>query len=330
MSLKLPARIALAAVLLAGLAALKLNAGPLSPSAGPVAPTYRTLLEVEPRVPVGPATTPGDADSVFVISAPGSYYLTGNVTGVASKNGIKINATNVTLDLNGFTLTGVTGSLDGIRVSGFARYGTTIRNGSVNSFGDDGVDFGNSFSYSAEKLHCAVNAGVGIVGGYNGRIVGCAARSNQSDGILAGDPSVIDSCAAVFNVGNGIRAAGGCTVINCVAEVNTASGISVSSGCTVRNNQMWNNTTIGLLVTGTDNRIESNNVSGSTTGIQIAGTGNLILTNSVTSASTAYSIVAHNRYGPIVNISASGTAAVSGASAPSTLTSTDPWANFTY
>lgn len=330
MSLKILVRFAPAALLLAGLAALKLHAGPLSPSAGPVASTYRTLTEVEPRTPVGPATTPGDADSLFVISASGSYYLTSNIAGVVAKNGLKLNASNVTLDLNGFTISGVTGSLDGIRVAGSGRYGMTIRNGSINGFGGDGVDFGNSFSYLAQHLHCASNGGNGIVGGYNGRIVGCAARSNQSDGILAGDPSVIDSCAAVFNVGNGIRAVGGCTVINCVAEVNTASGISVSSGCTVRNNQTWNNTTIGLLVTGTDNRIEANNVAGSTTGIQIAGTGNLILANSVTSASTAYSIVANNRYGAIVNISASGTSGVIGSSATSTLTTTDPWANFAY
>ncbi|HZW06443.1 MAG TPA: hypothetical protein VFF65_04910, partial [Phycisphaerales bacterium] len=68
---------------LAGIAALSAvgrnaAAGPIDPPAGPVAPTGRTLAEVEPRTPIGPVTTPGDADAVFKITQPGSYYLAGN------------------------------------------------------------------------------------------------------------------------------------------------------------------------------------------------------------------------------------------------------------
>ena len=57
---------------------------------------------------------PGDANAVFVISQPGSYCLGSNVVGVAGKNGIKIDADNVTLDLAGFGVLGVGGSLSGI------------------------------------------------------------------------------------------------------------------------------------------------------------------------------------------------------------------------
>ena len=52
--------------------------------------------------------------------------------------------------------------------------------------------------------------------------------------------------------------------------------------------------------------------------------------NSASGNTINYDIVINNRYGPIINITASGTAAVSGSSAVSTVATTDPWANFAY
>src|SRR5579859_1332837 len=40
----------------------------------------------------------------YVISQPGSYKLSGNLEAPAGSNGIVIAASNVTLDLNGFTI----------------------------------------------------------------------------------------------------------------------------------------------------------------------------------------------------------------------------------
>lgn len=56
------------------------EAGDLNPPAGPVSPTHKTLTEIEPRTAISMANTPGDADSLFKITQPGSYYLTGNIT----------------------------------------------------------------------------------------------------------------------------------------------------------------------------------------------------------------------------------------------------------
>src|SRR6478609_6295158 len=78
--------------------------GPLTPPGAP-APAGKTLQQIEPRTDV--ATLAGDASAVFVISAPGSYYLSGNVAAVAGKAGIAIAAAEVALDLNGFAITGV-------------------------------------------------------------------------------------------------------------------------------------------------------------------------------------------------------------------------------
>jgi hypothetical protein len=68
---------------------------------------------------------------------PGSYYLTTNLTatGVAGQHGITISADHVTLDLNGFSLIGVAGSGDGIRVPA-ARLNLVIYNGTVRNSGE--------------------------------------------------------------------------------------------------------------------------------------------------------------------------------------------------
>lgn len=101
----------LAIVLMTGIAHAQ---GPLTPPGAP-APLMKTLEQVEPRTPVNAVNTPGDTNAVYVISQPGSYYLTGDVLGVPDQHGIRIDADYVTLDLNGYTLDGVIGSLSGIR-----------------------------------------------------------------------------------------------------------------------------------------------------------------------------------------------------------------------
>ncbi|MBS0187337.1 MAG: right-handed parallel beta-helix repeat-containing protein [Planctomycetes bacterium] len=91
-------RMMLSAAGLLGAAALAkvAEAGPINPPAGPIIGTGKTLNEVEPRT----ALDPDAFFSNIVISAPGSYYLTKSFEGQ-----IRITSTNVTLDLNGFTVT---------------------------------------------------------------------------------------------------------------------------------------------------------------------------------------------------------------------------------
>src|SRR3954454_9857343 len=106
-----------------------LGQGVLTPPAGAPAPTMKTLDQIEPRKEVNATNTPGNATNLFIINAPGSYYLSGDITGVAGKSGILINADSVTLDLNGFALIGG-GSGTGIAVTSLER-NLTIRNGTV-------------------------------------------------------------------------------------------------------------------------------------------------------------------------------------------------------
>src|ERR1700733_13714764 len=69
--------------------------GSLTPPGTP-APTMKSLDQVQPRTLI--------SSLPFTISAPGSYYLTANLTVTGTGNGIVVTADNVTIDLNGFAM----------------------------------------------------------------------------------------------------------------------------------------------------------------------------------------------------------------------------------
>lgn len=183
-------------------------AGPLSPPAGPVASTPGP----EPRIAVNATNTPGDANSSFIISQPGSYYLTGNFTGVNAKNGISITSSNVTLDLNGFTLTGVAGSVRGIvMIAGINN--TVIKNGSITNWGNGGLETTG--------------------GGFGGMIENISSRLNTGNGITANNAMIVRNCSAVGNTSIGIECFSNSIVVNCTAYQNGSHGISVTTGASV-------------------------------------------------------------------------------------------------
>ncbi|MFM9957443.1 MAG: right-handed parallel beta-helix repeat-containing protein [Phycisphaerales bacterium] len=206
------------------------EAGPINPPAGPVAPTPGP----EPRIAINAANTAGDTNSLFRIAQPGSYYLTGNVTGEAAKYGIEIAASGVTIDLNGFDLLGVAGSLDGIAATGGNQRNITIRNGSVRNWGGDGIDLFTTTNLSrVEGVHSSGNVGDGIRPGDGGLVVNCNASYNGDDGITSS--LTVIGCVARNNTGNGILILNGGSVTDSSAFDNTGHGIYAGNGCNVTN-----------------------------------------------------------------------------------------------
>ncbi len=323
------------------------HAGPLSPPAGPVSSTTGP----EPRTAINDTNTPGDADSVFKISQPGSYYLTANVQGAISKHGIKITTSNVTIDLNGFTLLGVLNSLAGIfALNSFVSI--TIRNGTIRDWGASGISLLNCTQCRLEHLSVNNCVGNGFNLGSRLHIHACVATSNSAAGISANFEAVIDSCATFLNSTDGISIGAIATVTNCVSRgngasgirsitngyssitdntvtENTADGIRTLRGCTIARNTCAFNTT-NIRVTSGDNRIEDNLCVNGTTGIAADFSGNIIIKNTCSGNTTNWALAANNVFGPIVDRSAPASAAVTGNSAPSSLATTDPNANFTF
>lgn len=212
-------------------------AGPLEPPVGPVAPSMKTLDEVEPRIAVNAINTPGDADSLFRITQSGSYYLTGNISGVAGKHGIELAASGITLDLNGFTLKGVPGSLDGVSVQSFDGQGVAIRNGSIRSWGDSGIEFENLAGHPSagtiSDIDASLNTGAGIITSSNARVERCTANENTGTGISVIAHCVIVDCVATLNDTDGITTNTGCTVSGSTASNNIGRGFSLGIGSTI-------------------------------------------------------------------------------------------------
>ena len=222
--------------------------GPLTPPRAP-APTMKTLDQVEPRIAVNSTNTPGDADSIYVITQPGSYYLTGNVTGAFDKNGIEIAAGDVTLDLMGFEVIGSAGGLRGIYATAGNTGNMAIRNGTVRNWAQRGIDLSlvNCNYHLLSDLRVLANSHGGIQGTLAMNITNCTVSSNGDFGIQVQDLAVITGCTVQSNGGGfGISTGTGSVVTHCAARFNTG-GISVASGSTVTNSTAVSNFGKGIV-----------------------------------------------------------------------------------
>lgn len=201
--------------------------GDLNPPAGAIQPTDRVVLNAQV------ITLP------HTINRPGSYVLTSNFLAPGAVDGFTIDANNVTLDLNGFSVMGVPGSGNGILVIG-GRRNVVIKNGQVSGWGGVGV-VNNANETRLEHLVSSDNGGVGIAGGAGGAIRWCPSVGNGGTGIVTSVNSLVESCVAQGNTGDGIESPRNGVVRHCVSRFNSLTGIratesTIVEGCGVSSN----------------------------------------------------------------------------------------------
>jgi hypothetical protein len=213
--------------------------GPLTPPAGPVTSTMKTLTEVEPRIAINATNTPGNASFKFRISRAGSYYLTENVEQSSGAGGIEIAAQNVTLDLNGFAVLSTAPS-SGIGIQSNGGLAITVKNGTVSGWTGSGIVLG-SFSTVRNVTVSAVNGPYGI-SVFSGVVESCVVQNGGAVGIQVSTDAIVRNCVVYGSDLHGIDAGSSCTIENCVSNLNGGHGINVSqskvTGCTTSNNQL--------------------------------------------------------------------------------------------
>jgi hypothetical protein len=207
------------------------------------------------------------------ISAPGSYYLAGNLS-CSSADGINIKSSNVTLDLMGFALTVTNNAFSGIVL--FGVHNVEIRNGTV-SAGKYGI-LDNSGSANRYRI-------------INLRVTGTQDAIN-----LNGDGHLIQGCQATSTgSGSGIFMGGVATTRGCYVTYSTGFGIFANSGGTISGNVVIGSSTAGtgILAGGNASLVMGNMVLGfGNNGIFCGGAASVIgnTVNTPTSGSTGIAI----------------------------------------
>jgi hypothetical protein len=180
--------------------AFALAQGALTPPGAP-APTMKTLTQIEPRTPLqaGATGVTANTNGGFTISAPGSYYLSGNLT-VASGDGIKIDTNNVTLDLNGFTLSSTSNPASDIAIFIPSIWANIIiRNGHIRGTGT--ID-----NTTGEFSGAGFGYGIVGLGVHNVLISDITIRDVVLHAIYLVSGSTVERCAVTCCGYSGIRA----------------------------------------------------------------------------------------------------------------------------
>jgi hypothetical protein len=205
-------------------------------------------------------------------------------------------------------------------------------------------------------IGCTASGNVdGFSSNSGGTFQSCTALGNTSDGFSVSTGGNFNGCTGSQNNQYGFNAALGASIVNCVAAQNDLYGFSIGTSCTVTDSTAYANDQHGFVIgqasnvtnctarangsgiadgagfrCSTDSRLQGNLSSSNDRGIDCTGAGNILFGNTCTANTTNWVLVANNVFGPIIDRTAPGSAAVSGNSAPDSSASTHPHANFSY
>jgi hypothetical protein len=219
------------------------------------------VIEINQECATLAGCLPGDAARFPVtITAPGSYRLTSNL-GVPDENtsAIRVEASGVSIDLNGFEISGVTacpglppvcsptGLAHGVEVDDDGlRVGVAVRGGTIRGMGRGGVFLGPQSA--VERLRVRENGVVGIEVGAYSSVRECEVLSNGLRGIAASD-CVVRGNTVANHATAGIQVTE-CVVSQNVATLNGGVGISVGGSSSVVENEASGNRGHGIIASG--------------------------------------------------------------------------------
>ena len=279
-------------VLMAGsiiaILATRAGAGPLDPPAPP-APTNRNII-------FQPASCAGFP---ITISQPGSYTLGSNITmpcGCTFKDGIDTSASNVTLDLNGFTVTGLSSNSGSGIAAGASTTNLRLSNGIVTTWSGDGIDFTNASASSIDQVTASGSANASGIGlGAMSVLSDCVSNGNYTGVAVLGSDSTVKGCDLSNDPSAGVFVGASASGVLMAGNHVTASGNAFK-------------------VAGELNIVEDNTSTNAVSPyylLTITGIDNVAFHNSADILSGGSNYVPSNDVGPIQSVSGG----------------TSPWAN---
>jgi hypothetical protein len=246
------------------------------------------------------AAAPQVINQCQTLAEPGSYVLGKNLAASGIGRGgfdcLHLGDDFITIDFNGFTITGKSGKGSGIKLSndfGGAGRGFEIRGGTILNFAR-GIDLrvlgGSPGQNRLERMRIEGNSDVGVFMTGNAIVKdsifsrngicpildGCPERTTNGDGLHVGNNSVVTGNTSTGNAGHGI--AGGGTVIGNTAIGNAGSGLQIAGGSTVVHNTADGNG-VGLSI-GCPTSIIGNTAVNNTTNLLAQGAGCNLVDNS--------------------------------------------------
>jgi hypothetical protein len=231
--------------------------------------TLNAMLTVSIAVVVCMLSAPAFAGDVKLLKQPsafpllinnaGSYRLKSNITVPdANTTAISITADNVTLDLNGYSITGPTMCSGGPPVTSCTPTGTgngidsasgnagiTVLNGTVQGMGHWGLHLGSRARI--EKVRAVSNGFQGISTDFQSTLVEDTAVNNGDSGIVTSSAAVVSGNVSMGNLADGISAGG--LVSGNTTERNAGSGLTAIDATVIGNRAGFNNGA-GLVVAG--------------------------------------------------------------------------------
>jgi hypothetical protein len=182
------------------------------------------VLEINQTCAANTGCFTGDAMGFPVtIANEGSYLLTSDLTAGSNEIGIQITSSNVTVDLNGFSV--VSSSSDNHAVDGIDGNdveNVEIRNGTVRGFFGRGVQLAGTSR--------------------GGRVIDVRTLGSDWQGVdLDGGGHLVSRCTSVSNNLWGFSVEGDSMIIDSVAENNSSVGLALDSNTGYRGNMVGNN-----------------------------------------------------------------------------------------
>lgn len=238
------------------------------------------VTEINQTLALAGGVVSGDAAGFPVsIDEPGSYVLTSNLSTAAldepaATSAIVVSADNVTLDMNGFSISGPTvcscstatscmptGAGGGIEVSSLGVTGLVVFNGTISGMPDRGVQAGpNARIY---ELTVSGNGNSGATAGANSLFDRVIATCNGAEGVVLTGDGTADAITARSNKLAGIEIGTGAVVTSSTSDGNGGSGITGGAGSGVHNSSTRNNSGGGIVL-GPDGTARGNSASGNT------------------------------------------------------------------